>query len=299
MAKTVRNTATAMLKKEYPACAYVIRDLIGEGLTLFGGKPKLGKSVFALNVAIAVASGGTYLGREVRKGVCAYLSLENGERTTANRLQEMIGRFGDSVDTDNLLIENQWEEKEPLKYLDNYLCENDDVSFVIVDTLMKFFSKIGTSYNDAYTQIEALRSISFAHDVPILVVDHMVKAESKNLVDMFSNSIGKPGAADNLMGLLYSKKYDAELHAMGRDVDTIIPLQKVPEYIFWDELKDTSEAKYAPILTSLKGKDGLFTPKDIARDTGLDAVYCRKMLSRWAREKRLVENVRHGQYRTI
>ena len=303
MTKTVRNTATALLQKDFPEGDFVLQGVIGEGLTLFGGKPKLGKSIFVLNVALSVASGGYYLGRKVRKGVCAYLSLENKDKTTKRRLSEMIGRFDGTANTDDLLIENKWDSSNPLERLDNYLTDNPDVTFVVIDTLIKFFSRLGSSYNDTYSQIDALRELAESQDVPILVIDHLIKSDSPHLIDMFSNSNGKTGAADNLMGLLHSKQYDAELHVMGRDVDDLIlPLEKQPEYKFWELKHKKSETKLQKdqLLETIKTMKGRqFSPQAISKTSGVDVGYCRKMLNSWASKSRYVASVAHGQYSAL
>ena len=296
-----RNTATKMLLKTYPECNFILPGVIGDGLTLFGGKPKLGKSVFVLNIALSVASGGLYLGRKIKKGVCSYLSLENGERTTARRLQDMLGRFDGVADTDNLLIENEWGDK-PIERLDRYLESNPDVTFVIIDTLVKFFSRVGSSYNDAYEQIQELRNISFEHDVPFLVIDHLRKSESRNVIDMFSGSIGKAGATDGLLAMLDSSKYDAELHALGRDIeDVVIPLERVPEFKFWD-MKGTTDVKkqQEQLIQAIRAReDKIFTPKEIAESSGLNPSYCRKTLRVWVAKNRIAKVVGHGQYMAL
>jgi len=299
--QTVRNTATALLKEDFADIDYIVKGLIGEGLTLFGGKPKLGKSIFVLNVALSVSSGFDFLGRAVKKGVVAYLSLENGKRTTKKRLGEMLGRFSDGdANTDDLLIENKWGT-DPISELDNYLSDNADVTFVIIDTLMKFFSRIEATYNNTYIQIDNLRKVSSAHDVPILVIDHLIKSDSSHLIDMFSNSNGKTGAADNLMGLLHSKKYDAELHVMGRDVeDTIIPLEKLRECKFWDVKSEGKETvQKDQLLAAIKKFEGMFSPLEVAEASNVDPRYCRKMLHSWEAKQRYVQKVARGQYKAI
>ena len=47
--------ASCLMQKEFPQLRYVVQDLITEGLTIFAGAPKIGKSWWALNAAVAVA----------------------------------------------------------------------------------------------------------------------------------------------------------------------------------------------------------------------------------------------------
>jgi hypothetical protein len=50
--------------KTFPPLKYIVPRLIVEGLTLVAGRPKIGKSWMALDIAIAVATGGTCLGQQ-------------------------------------------------------------------------------------------------------------------------------------------------------------------------------------------------------------------------------------------
>ncbi|MCZ3056475.1 helicase RepA family protein, partial [Acinetobacter baumannii] len=59
-----------------------------EGLTLFAGNPKIGKSWFCLDVGLAVSLGGECLGGVIcDQGEVLYLALEDNDR----RLNKRIG----------------------------------------------------------------------------------------------------------------------------------------------------------------------------------------------------------------
>ncbi len=55
-------TAVELLQTDFPEPRFAVPNVVAEGLTLLVGAPKLGKSWLALNLAIAVASGGRALG---------------------------------------------------------------------------------------------------------------------------------------------------------------------------------------------------------------------------------------------
>ena len=55
-------SARELCKLEFPPIRYVVPGYIAEGLTLFAGKPKLGKSWFCMEIGLAVADGGMCLG---------------------------------------------------------------------------------------------------------------------------------------------------------------------------------------------------------------------------------------------
>ena len=58
-------TADALIAMMFEQIKFVVKDFIGEGLTLFAGKPKIGKSWLLLHVAHEVANGGYTLGRTI------------------------------------------------------------------------------------------------------------------------------------------------------------------------------------------------------------------------------------------
>jgi hypothetical protein len=56
------STAEAIMSKTYAPVKYVVPGVFVEGLTLFAGKPKVGKSWFLLHAAVAVGRGSFTLG---------------------------------------------------------------------------------------------------------------------------------------------------------------------------------------------------------------------------------------------
>ena len=54
--------AADLMETELPAARWAVEGILPEGLTLLAGKPKRGKSILALNLGIAITSGGKALG---------------------------------------------------------------------------------------------------------------------------------------------------------------------------------------------------------------------------------------------
>jgi RecA-family ATPase len=75
---------------------FVIPGILPEGLTLLAGKPKIGKSLLAMNFVVAVASGRNALDDlPVEQGDVLYLALEDNERRLQMRLRNVLN--GDSA----------------------------------------------------------------------------------------------------------------------------------------------------------------------------------------------------------
>ena len=95
-APPVTFTGNELRDKEFPPIKWAVPDLLPAGVTLFGGREKMGKSWLGFSLGIAVATGGYALGKvPVEQGDALYLSLEDPER----RLYERIRRLA-REDTD-------------------------------------------------------------------------------------------------------------------------------------------------------------------------------------------------------
>ena len=57
----------------------------------FASKPKVGKTILLLNLALAVAGGSEWLGRKVTNGRVCVFQLEDSDRTIKRRLERMTG----------------------------------------------------------------------------------------------------------------------------------------------------------------------------------------------------------------
>ena len=73
-------SAAELQGRVFPPIQWIVPGILPEGLTLLAGKPKLGKSWLALDIAVAVASGGSVLGRECEPGPVLCLALEDNQR---------------------------------------------------------------------------------------------------------------------------------------------------------------------------------------------------------------------------
>ena len=84
-------SAADLQGKKFPPIKYVIPGYIAEGLTLFAGRPKLGKSWACMDWSCAVASGGNAFGDiECETGDVLYLALEDNERRLQDRLKKLL-----------------------------------------------------------------------------------------------------------------------------------------------------------------------------------------------------------------
>ena len=110
--------AADLLAKGLPEHRWAVRDVLPEGVALLVGRPKIGKSWLALNLALAIASGGYALGRiRVEAGDVLYLSLEDNERRLKARLTSILGK---DQCPDRLTLSTAWPRLDDrgLQWLD-------------------------------------------------------------------------------------------------------------------------------------------------------------------------------------
>jgi hypothetical protein len=70
----------------FPPVSWIVEGLLPEGITLFAGKPKLGKSWLALQIGYGIASGSEVLGRPAEQGSVLYAALEDNNRRLKHRM---------------------------------------------------------------------------------------------------------------------------------------------------------------------------------------------------------------------
>jgi bifunctional DNA primase/polymerase-like protein/AAA domain-containing protein/primase-like protein len=89
-----QNAAT-LLTRNFAPVRYVIPGYIAEGCSILAGKPKIGKSWFVLDAALAVAggNGGRAFGVQAEQGNVLYLALEDNERRLKSRIRKVLGPF--------------------------------------------------------------------------------------------------------------------------------------------------------------------------------------------------------------
>ena len=141
------STLTSILNKTYPEPIWVVPKLLPQGVYLFAGKPKMGKSWICLDMSIAVGSGGRVFGNiDVEKGKSLYLALEDNERRIKKRTNLMLN--GSTV-SDNTEIITSWPRigEGGIRALRAWLTCNTNARLVIIDTLAKFRPHIKSNEN--------------------------------------------------------------------------------------------------------------------------------------------------------
>lgn len=255
------ETLGALMAKTFAPVRWVIPELLPEGAVILAGAPKQGKSLLALNIALAVSAGSVALGSKITNpGHVLYLALEDGERRLQDRVRGITAR-GVSAN-DNFHYATDWPrtDEHGATYLDGWLADHTGAQLVVIDTLKKVrpSRKAGEDlYDFDYHALDVFHQVATQRRVCVLIIHHTRKAESDDYLETLSGSNAIAGAVDGVMVLKKPRNNpDGILHITGRDIDeTELALRM--DYPVWTLLGDAAAERmtqeYKAVLGALHG----------------------------------------------
>jgi len=269
--------AETLLGMEFAPIKYVVPGFVAEGLTILGGRPKLGKSWLALDFGIAVASGGPSLGATCEPGDALYLALEDNQRRLQDRLRLVLPSHGrPNLSRLTLLTDAPKINAGLIDRLDAWRTAADNPRLVIVDTLAMVRPPKGRnqdSYAADYDALSPLQRWASEHRLAVVVVTHVRKMEAEDPLEMISGTNGLTGAADSI--LILNRTADGpKLYGRGRDVEEV---EKVLHFNAgrWSVLGGVEEVKRSDerreIIEVLASATKPLKPADIAKMLGKPA----------------------------
>jgi hypothetical protein len=288
----------------------VVQGILYVGVTVFAGKPKIGKSWMMLALALAVTIGSTIFGNTtVQQGEVLYLALEGNHR----RLQRRIGKLiSDREAPAGLHFALDWPclDEGGLEALDKLLEEQPGINLVIVDTLARLKpvgSKKRTQYDEDREAVDALIPLADKHSVAIVLVHHLREMDSDDPLDMIHGSAGLTGGVDGALVLKRRRgEADAYLFGDGRDYEN--PVEVAVKWnantATWTILGDAEEYAMSEqrraILGVLESANKPLGPKEISerlKESGTEMNYgaVREMCSRMVNDGQ-IRNLGRGQY---
>ena len=284
-------TAADLMKMELPEPQYAVDGVIQQGFNILAGKPKLGKSWMALNIAIAVSTGGCAFGSiVVEQGDVLYLALEDTKRRLQDRLNKLL-RSQDAAAPERLTLATHWprQDKGGLAAVEHWLTERKGARLVIVDTWPRYKPRTlvrgGNDYETDYAHAGELKAVADKAGVSTLALAHCRKMGAADPVEEIMGTMGLSGAADGLLVLRRERgQHDAALHITGRDLDDReLALKWDAGFALWSILGDADEhrlSKERAEVVALLRKAGrpMKTPEIIPLLEGRRAGTVRKML---------------------
>jgi DNA-binding transcriptional ArsR family regulator len=285
--------------------SFIVPGLLPEGLTLFAGKPKAGKSFAILDIGIAVASGGLALGSvHCPQADVLVLALEDGARRLKDRMRKLLP-------SQDLPARLHFAMAAPrlddglVAELEKWLEQHPETRLIVIDTLIHIKPATtgrGTLYDEDAHSLRPLHLFAKSHPgLAVVVIHHTRKQEAEDPFDTISGSHGLTGMADTLVVL--ARQGDiCSLTGQGRDME---PYDKAIERdrqtggwrIVGDFADRASTGERQAILTVLQNANGEpMSTKDIAEAVGKQKSNVSHLLKRLLLEG-LVAKVGHGKWK--
>ena len=299
-------TALELSKMEIEPVKWFIPGFLPSGVTILAGPPKIGKSFFCWNMALAVAFGGIAFSNVIIPEAhnVSYLSLEDPPALLQDRLALM------SDDTNllpnNLHIINDMQghkfDAVGLKRIGEHLDETGS-TLLVVDTWKHVTPDInvkGTSYDIDYAALIPVQQFAQRRNIGIVLVTHTRKAvDIDNAFNMIQGSVGMQAGCDTMMMLSHDSG-SKTLHLSGRRIQSDQFAFTIDEGIWKLEgdAKDyhISELR-SDILSLLKevGEIGMSTA-DISDALGKKDSNVRQVLRRMVKDGQIRQPKKRGDY---
>ena len=297
-------TAVDLMNHTFPEPRWVVPGFLPEGLTLFAGPPKIGKSWLALSLCVGTASGGHALGKiPVERGEALYLALEDTPRRLQSRLGMMLN--GEPA-PEGLHLATQWQRLDNggLEQLENWLLGSPKCRLIIIDTLQRLRppQQTGRSlYAEDYESLVYLKSLADQCRIAMLVVHHLRKGSSDDPLEEVSGTTGLTGAADTVWTLRRDRGcMDATLFSTGRDIDESETALRFDKSLgLWTLLGNAEEYRMTherhQVIEVLRQVGEPMRPKEIAEALGKTPGSVRILLTRLIDEGS-IKKTGYGRY---
>lgn len=194
-----------LVSTKFPDRAWLVRPILGPGLTLLVGSPKTGKSRMATQLAVATAyqngvfCGGFSTGPQTD---VLYLDLEDDVSGSTARIVHLLE--GDVVPS-GVTVTNRWPVigQGCVTDLREFLDHRPRTKLVVIDTLARVWDvssarKRGNAYHQEHEVLTRLRDVAVAYGIAIVVVHHDSKFDTRDPMMKVSGTRAMTGVPDAL-----------------------------------------------------------------------------------------------------
>lgn len=293
-------TADQLMAARFPEPKWAVPGILAEGVSLFAGPPKVGKSWLSLGLGLAVAAGGrAFDSVPVQGGPVLYLALEDTPRRLQTRMGKILG--GQPAPPGlTLVTECPPFPQGGTEAIAQWLDRNPDARMVVIDVFAKMRGQApqGVSAYDAdYVAVGHAKRLADHYGIAVVLVHHVRKAGSDDFLAEVSGTNGIAGAADATLVLKRARgQADGILHVTGRDVNEAEYALQFQEASGAWHLLDGPASDHtigdtrAAILRHVRANPGT-KPKDIAEALPqVDVDTVRRTCSRMAADGQLTKD---------
>ena len=220
--RPVIHAAVDRLAREYPALQFPVAEIMPEGLLVFAGPPKVGKSTLVRAIAVAIAGDASALGRyPVEAGPVLYFALEDSERRMKAKLQALLADRPCPPDL-HVSFTLPTVPEGGVAMLEDAIRKHMPKA-VFLDTWGRFAGKVQQNtnvYEHDYSRLAQLHRVALDAHCTLGVVTHTRKAAADDFMNQVSGSSGITGAADTVWVLQRARlATQAVLNITGRDIE--------------------------------------------------------------------------------
>ena len=165
------------------------------GSSVLVAQPKIGKTTFAANLALATARGLPFLGRKTQQCPVAYAYLDGPPREIKDAFKTLGLKR-----TDPVFVCTGPAPRDYVAWIMAQV-ENHGIRFVVVDTFQKFFKIVDlNAYSEVVNKSAPMLDAAAARDVHLLFLHHAGKGDRGDL-DSAIGSTGIRGQAQSYLHL--------------------------------------------------------------------------------------------------
>jgi RecA-family ATPase len=206
----------------FPPVSYVVPGFIPEGISLLAGRPKIGKSWLALDIALGIAGEREVLGgSKPKSGDVLYCALEDTNSRLQRRITKLMSPLG--IWPEKLKLATQWRRLDDggAEDIIDWHSSVPEPRLVILDTLVGVRPERqsrDTTYEGDYRALINVHKIANEKGFAVLALTHTRKMEAEDPLDTISGTLGLVGCADT--GLVLARTpQGTTLYVRGRDVE--------------------------------------------------------------------------------
>lgn len=223
--------AGQIMQTEYPDTVNLVQDYLISGVWFIYGKPKIGKSWLAGQLALSVASGGKLFDKDVKRGKVLYLALEDGERRLKKRMKLQQWTQDTENAIDYMLPKNFREQVDYLnlgggKRLLAHI-ERQNYILTIIDTFSRAFSVNQLKGEVLTDALAPFQEFTQARNKVVIFIDHEPKrnGEDDSAITTLFGGIAKVGVADGVWRLYKERGKGVKIDIEGRDLEDAYSLK--------------------------------------------------------------------------
>lgn len=224
MAEKIKTVdGQTLLNMELPPIQFIVEGLLPQGLHIFAGAAKTGKSWLLLLLSLKISKGEPFWHLQTSQGAVLSLCLED----SLSRIQQRLSELTDEAPPNLFFSTLSKSLNDGLpEQIESFIAEHSDTKLVIIDTLQMVRQNSADSnmYAADYKDIGMLKQFTDKYGIAIIVVQHLRKQRDSDPHAMISGSTGLVGAADGSYVLKRENADDkeAKLYIRGRDVEELV-----------------------------------------------------------------------------